>query len=211
MLLRMWYTTVMGDKQANAAVPPPSDPTPAASMSEDQLLLAFVQDRDVSCLLCGYNLRALTMPRCPECGNALRSSVGCKILPLHLIRHRIHSHVRCSGCKHDLAALFAEWFPIGVSPPRLCWTVACPECGLRQNAPEPLITEGFSLRAGRRAVHEHIRCTCCDRDLAGLLAEWFREDRLLPRLRWTVVCPECGLRQDAPDPPDPTLVNCVLC
>lgn len=45
-------------------------------MSEDELLLAYVRERDTRCPLCGYNVRNLTAPRCPECGKALRLSVG---------------------------------------------------------------------------------------------------------------------------------------
>ncbi len=40
------------------------------------MLLEFVHDRDVDCPRCGYNLRALTEPRCPECREPLRLQVG---------------------------------------------------------------------------------------------------------------------------------------
>ena len=43
-------------------------------------LLAFLQDRDVSCPLCGYNLRNLTTPRCPECRQDLELTVGVRKL-----------------------------------------------------------------------------------------------------------------------------------
>lgn len=43
---------------------------------ENSALLDFLRDRDVACPLCGYNLRGLTSPRCPECGRDLRLSVG---------------------------------------------------------------------------------------------------------------------------------------
>ena len=41
-------------------------------------LLAFVQERDVRCPLCGYNLRNLTRPVCPECRQSLELTVGVK-------------------------------------------------------------------------------------------------------------------------------------
>jgi hypothetical protein len=41
-----------------------------------QLLLAFVRDRDVSCPRCAYNLRNLTRPICPECGETFTLRVG---------------------------------------------------------------------------------------------------------------------------------------
>ncbi len=44
--------------------------------SESKLLLEFVRSQDVTCPLCNYNLRALTVPRCPECGRLLKLTVG---------------------------------------------------------------------------------------------------------------------------------------
>jgi hypothetical protein len=49
------------------APPPPND---------DSDLLHWLANRDVPCPLCNYNLRSLTTPRCPECGNDLRLSVA---------------------------------------------------------------------------------------------------------------------------------------
>lgn len=40
------------------------------------MLLAFVQNRDVHCPRCDYNLRNLTQPVCPECREELHLSVG---------------------------------------------------------------------------------------------------------------------------------------
>jgi hypothetical protein len=48
--------------------------TPSAT--EEDLLLAYLKDRDAACPLCGYNVRNLTIPRCPECGRELRLHVG---------------------------------------------------------------------------------------------------------------------------------------
>ncbi|XAM01564.1 hypothetical protein OT109_09230 [Phycisphaeraceae bacterium D3-23] len=44
--------------------------------SETQALLDYVAQREVPCPRCGYNLRGLTQPSCPECGNGLVLSVG---------------------------------------------------------------------------------------------------------------------------------------
>lgn len=44
--------------------------------SDRDAILAFVRDRDLDCRLCGYNLRNLSEPRCPECGNELQLQVG---------------------------------------------------------------------------------------------------------------------------------------
>ncbi|MCH8152355.1 MAG: hypothetical protein IH830_08295 [Planctomycetes bacterium] len=48
-----------------------------ASESVD-LLLAFLRERDVPCPACGYNLRNLTRPQCPECRKELVLAVGLK-------------------------------------------------------------------------------------------------------------------------------------
>jgi hypothetical protein len=39
-------------------------------------LLGFVKDRHVPCPRCGYDLRNLTKPQCPECGEPLALKVG---------------------------------------------------------------------------------------------------------------------------------------
>jgi predicted RNA-binding Zn-ribbon protein involved in translation (DUF1610 family) len=39
------------------------------------LLLAFLKDRDVTCPLCQYNLRNLTIFTCPECGKRIELAV----------------------------------------------------------------------------------------------------------------------------------------
>lgn len=43
---------------------------------EHDLLLAFVRGRDVECPGCGYNLRDLRQPVCPECRRAVVLTVG---------------------------------------------------------------------------------------------------------------------------------------
>ncbi|MHC5005588.1 MAG: hypothetical protein ACYTJ0_21010 [Planctomycetota bacterium] len=42
------------------------------------LLLRFLRDRDVACPICGYNLRRLTQPKCPECQWRLELTVGAR-------------------------------------------------------------------------------------------------------------------------------------
>lgn len=48
--------------------PPPHD--------AEELLLQFVTERDATCPLCGYNVRNLTRPVCPECRQRLELRVG---------------------------------------------------------------------------------------------------------------------------------------
>ncbi len=49
---------------------------------EVPLLLTFLRERDAACPLCGYNLRNLVRPQCPECRQDLVLSVGIKDLRL---------------------------------------------------------------------------------------------------------------------------------
>ncbi len=49
---------------------------------EIEMLLAFVRDRDASCPNCGYNVRDLTKPICPECQEELLLAVGARIYPI---------------------------------------------------------------------------------------------------------------------------------
>ena len=44
--------------------------------TEEALLLDYLKDRDAACPVCSYNVRCLTVARCPECGRGLRLSVG---------------------------------------------------------------------------------------------------------------------------------------
>jgi hypothetical protein len=47
-----------------------------ATDTDAEALIGFLRERDVFCPLCRYNLRGLTVPRCPECGRGLQLSVG---------------------------------------------------------------------------------------------------------------------------------------
>ena len=64
---------------------PPIAPAPGtqtAPMDADGLLLAFVRDRDAACPRCGYNVRNLTKPVCPECEEPLLLKVGGRTYPV---------------------------------------------------------------------------------------------------------------------------------
>ena len=50
--------------------------------SEADLLIAFLRERDETCPRCGYNLRNLTLPRCPECEEPLVLAVKAQELNL---------------------------------------------------------------------------------------------------------------------------------
>ncbi len=55
---------------------PASSTPPPRRMSDDEALLEFVRERDAPCPRCGYNLRALSRPVCPECSQNLVLKVG---------------------------------------------------------------------------------------------------------------------------------------
>ena len=45
-------------------------------LTETDLILQFVAERDTPCPVCGYNLRAATSSRCSECGRTVRLAVA---------------------------------------------------------------------------------------------------------------------------------------
>ena len=57
-------------------------PAPTGPLADDAFLLAYARDHDLACPACGYNLRMLSAPRCPECGRALRLGVSLASPPL---------------------------------------------------------------------------------------------------------------------------------
>src|SRR2546429_2907613 len=57
-------------------------PRASSTNRAQDMLLDFLRDHDADCPVCGYNLRALTRPICPECGHELVLTVGAKRLRL---------------------------------------------------------------------------------------------------------------------------------
>lgn len=54
----------------------------AATSRAQEMLLEFLRDHDAACPVCGYNVRALTRPICPECRQELTLTVGAAQLRL---------------------------------------------------------------------------------------------------------------------------------
>jgi hypothetical protein len=52
------------------------DTTAKLPTRAQELLLDFLRDNDAACPVCGYNLRGLTRPICPECRHDLVLHVG---------------------------------------------------------------------------------------------------------------------------------------
>lgn len=60
--------------QKEGATTPPS--------RAEEMLLDFLREHDAACPVCGYNVRALTRPICPECAHELTLTVGAARLRL---------------------------------------------------------------------------------------------------------------------------------
>ena len=56
--------------------PPHAESSHAPTTRAQQMLLDFLREHEASCPLCGYNLKELTRPICPECGQELVLTVG---------------------------------------------------------------------------------------------------------------------------------------
>jgi hypothetical protein len=49
--------------------PPPSVPE---TVNDHEMLVQWLRARDARCPVCGYNVRSLVIPRCPECSTRLK-------------------------------------------------------------------------------------------------------------------------------------------
>lgn len=56
--------------------------TPPTLRPRDIMLLDFLREHDAACPVCGYNLKALIRPICPECGHELMLTVGATRHPI---------------------------------------------------------------------------------------------------------------------------------
>jgi hypothetical protein len=61
------------NEAAEQLAPPPGGP---ATSRAQELLLEFLREHEAPCPVCGYNLKALIRPVCPECGQELVLAVG---------------------------------------------------------------------------------------------------------------------------------------
>ena len=52
------------------------EPQAPTGKPAEELLLEFLRGHEATCPVCGYNLKALTRPVCPECGQELVLAVG---------------------------------------------------------------------------------------------------------------------------------------
>lgn len=76
----------------------------------DQLLVEFLESNDAACPVCGYNVRRLTRPVCPECRHRLHLTVGASDVALRWFLAMI-----APGVFSGIAAIFLA-IPLIVSP-----------------------------------------------------------------------------------------------
>ncbi len=92
---------------------PPASATSSASDEanrNDRLLLEYLASNDAACPVCGYNVRGLTRPVCPECRHRLRLTVGAVDVTLRWFLAAI-----APGVFSGIAAIFLA-IPLIVSP-----------------------------------------------------------------------------------------------
>ncbi len=91
---------------------------------ETELLLRFVAHRDHACPRCGYNLRNLTQPVCPECGEALKLTVGRRKINDALFILTLAPCIFSGICAILLSGLIAYHHnSSGRSPPMWIWGI----------------------------------------------------------------------------------------
>ncbi len=91
---------------------------------ETECLLRFLQGRDHACPKCNYNLRDLTRPICPECGEELKLTVGRRKTGDALFILTLAPCIFSSICTILLNGLIAYvWYRSGESPPPWVWGV----------------------------------------------------------------------------------------
>ncbi len=56
---------------------------PASQVDDPELLLAVLAQHSLACPVCGYDVRSLKRPACPECGARLRLRLGSPDLRIH--------------------------------------------------------------------------------------------------------------------------------
>ena len=98
--------------------PPIAPGRQTAPMDADGLLLAFVRDRDAACPRCGYNVRNLTKPVCPECEEPLVLKVGGRTYPVRWLLATVAPGIFTGVASGIMAVMFLIALTVGsVGPP----------------------------------------------------------------------------------------------
>lgn len=65
--------------------------------ADDAMIVAFLAGKDAGCPACGYNLRGITRPRCPECDHRIELAFA-RLDPLRRLRGRLMVvHAACAS------------------------------------------------------------------------------------------------------------------
>ncbi len=88
-----------------------------APMDADGLLLAFVRDRDATCPRCGYNVRNLTKPVCPECEEPLLLKVGGRTYPIRWLLATVAPGIFTGVTSGIMAVIFLIALIVGPARP----------------------------------------------------------------------------------------------
>jgi hypothetical protein len=93
----------------------------SASNDSTSLLLAYLRGRDAPCPVCGYNLRDLTRPVCPECAEPLALAVRAAERPIWPFILAMTPGLFSGVCAVLLALLIAHAVTIGGGLPPVWW------------------------------------------------------------------------------------------
>lgn len=92
---------------------PTAPPTQPRYAEETELLLTLLRNRDHDCPRCGYNLRNLTQPVCPECREELVLKVGTSRLRLWWLLLTLAPGMFCAIVIGILCVGTLRWGPPG--------------------------------------------------------------------------------------------------
>ncbi len=93
-------------------------PNPTQPVDGDGLILEFVRERDAACPSCGYNLRDLTKPICPECEEPLVLKVGGRTYPVRWLLATVAPGIFTGVTSGIMAVMFLIALTVGnVGPP----------------------------------------------------------------------------------------------
>ena len=119
-------------------------------MNDQEHLSAYLAERDVLCVSCGYCLRGITGGRCPECNEELVLRVGLAEPRFGAVIAVLAGAWCCAGTSFALLAgmlglslYFGDWPPVAYWVPGLV--------GLALSAP---VAIGFGTRDGRSWIRK---------------------------------------------------------
>jgi hypothetical protein len=99
-------------------------PMPSRQVDDPELLLAVLQRHSLACPVCGYDVRRLERPQCPECGSRLNLHLGSPDLKLHHLVAAIVGPALGLGFNANIGLMLAVQMLRGVSVrPAVSWAL----------------------------------------------------------------------------------------